>query len=547
MSVPVTVENNTAPFGTYCESPIGLSESMIVFTPSRSGWLYASVTSKQKSVGVIKLATTDGNVQITGTSKGVFGHPSFDRDIERRLGQVIPITLVAGQPQVPTVKLNRVGYFRVAIEEHYWKFQPIPTNLIPEQNSAGVWERWSEKEPVLNTFKDYEIVVEKPQTGAVLQMELYMTNAESASVSTTPIPATVVDPPVVVHNGVWSVYRWKIDSSRLESWAKSVLGNHQNNIRNVYIVLRNIKPPNFTFLTNGHPEFYRIRVEANNNWAPNPNLEGDSSAVNPIVVRRWCSPTAYEASAVDKMEKNHETFAISERLSHGDADYFLIWLQEGEHLNLTYRGSIPAAIDIGGAQREVEAEQNPPLPYPPVPTQYASVLNYIWPTWLADSDKIQGEGFVAFKNHPTEYNYGTGWRPVFWPTGALCQDDMGYNNCRNEFFAQRGYLWNYNHDLGNSNQIEVTDDNAVHLSLTAFITAPYIVRVRGQGNLIEETTGNLFGNWTNKYSQIRAAGVGNGHPYMLNINVGVNANRLRPHWQYLDPGENPAKILECSR
>ena len=33
---------------------------------------------------------------------------------------------------------------------------------------------------------------------------------------------------------------------------------------------------------------------------------------------------------------------------------------------------------------------------------------------------------------------------------------------------------------------------------------------------------------------------GNGAPYTLNVNLGVLPNKRRPHWQYLDPGEDPA-------
>jgi len=60
------------------------------------------------------------------------------------------------------------------------------------------------------------------------------------------------------------------------------------------------------------------------------------------------------------------------------------------------------------------------------------------------------------------------------------------------------------------------------------------IRVRGQAE--------LEGNRTLLAQE--SAIHGNGAPYTLNVNLGVLPNNRRPHWQYLDPGEDSADNLD---
>ena len=562
--VPVDIVPHTGNSGL-CDNPPNQSESMVSFTPYRSGWLYASVTSTERAVGTIKLESAHGNRQITGTNRHQ-GHTAFYRATEMRLGQIVPISIEHQRDPSKTVHLDRWGFFLDSNEEHYWQMQPKSFHLVPSASrpNDASWMRWSERRADwvdnANSHKEYDLVVDRLSAPFTVDLELYMADRTKPESPLVPVPLAYY--PQQPQQGGWVTrQRWTLDAQEIERFARGTLGHHENDLRNIYVVLRRRDRLVTAFPL---PAAYRVRVISRSNLEINTqsgllaqtNAEGDSNIFNPLVLRRWCATTSYEDSSIRKLEKNSDTFAVSERLSHGDSDYFLIWMQEGEHLNITYRGDIPAVIDAGGAQRDIDEGMDAWAPY-----QWESELNYIWNTWLTDPDKTAQDvlgpqqpddgargGHVAYRPYDIgdgDPTLSTGWRPVTW--GLDMASDYGYENAGQRLLAQRGYLWSFNREQGPSNSIPVTDDNTGHLTLTAYITGPYMIRVRGQGNEVPEPRANLHGRWTQRYRNILGLGDDRGYPYTLNVSFGVQPNRKRPHWQHLDSGQDPSRSLACGR
>jgi len=277
---------------------------------------------------------------------------------------------------------------------------------------------------------------------------------------------------------------------------------------------------------------------------------GDSGTVHfsgIYSVPRWCNG--------ENIEMTLDNFQITERLSSDDADYFQIWLEEGEHLNVTYRGKIPAAIDVDGPDKQS--------------TMSKSDLNIFMVRELVDGDNDRADHFSVGFGDP---NWINDYRPVLTDQSRLdcasascaCEDGDCDNCCEaDKYFAQRGYLWNFNtcsasddslasvldtlkcshlpHELYSTSNI--TTDNALHLTLTAFISGRYTIRVRSQ----DDNGVTLDGHWLWDFP---TAGIDTnevGSPYTLDFNLGVYPNKLRPHWQWLEKRADPAPHLPCSR
>ena len=130
------------------------------------------------------------------------------------------------------------------------------------------------------------------------------------------------------------------------------------------------------------------------------------------------------------------------------------------------------------------------------------------------------------------------YRPFLPGAGYPLACDNSWQNCgENEYLADRGILWSFNPEKGNAFVHDVSGDNEVHLTATAFVTGPYAVRVRGQAAL----AGFSDALWSTHDD------FGVGVPYTLNLNVGVIPNPVRPHWQFLDHNADPTAQLTCGR
>jgi hypothetical protein len=169
--------------------------------------------------------------------------------------------------------------------------------------------------------------------------------------------------------------------------------------------------------------------------------------------------------------------------------------------------------------------------------QWDSVLSYMWNVTLSESYHITGS--IPHLRHLTDWNLINEWRPVIGEsTNDFCEDN-DYVNCRinstdeqQQLFSERGYLWSYNL-VPTVSHFSPPDDNAVHLTVTAFMTGPYIIRIRGQSALFGKSNELFFAQ--NDY--------GNGVPYTLNVNIGVTPAKRRPYWQYEDLAADPSLAI----
>ncbi|MFH2010920.1 MAG: hypothetical protein ABI333_30250 [bacterium] len=514
-----------------CESfgPPPTGELMITFTPEVSGWYYASVYAPGKATGKIELKTSLDNRLITTTTRNATS--KFDDNVELRLGQSIPVSVPG------TILAKRSGFFRKVGERHFWRFQYIPT--LRFRDAAG---GWSDKEPLRKLFPgtnaSYRISIQHDtyiQGGELSKVDL---NLYIADPTNPDAPPSLVDPtrlnpstPQAIP-GLGTVQTWSIDALDLVGQAPGgVLSPGQN----IYIDLKWVGPGPIGTTSVNHE--YDIFIETVNQLPSLGALEDDSSAFNPIIIDRWCANEQFPEHPLKQIERTTESFSLNERLAPDDADYVVIWLEEGEHLNVTYRGEIPGALDVGGPVRTFVGGDL---------RAYESELSYIWPAW-PEMTTNEKNGALTYLTHADtdRSDFINEWRP-FYNTGSpeLCVDGfastsvggLGGCNHQGEYYAERGYLWSYNSGLSNIQSLDVTDDNAFHLTATAFVTGRYVVRVRGQHA--------LFGNsltWPSYESQ------GIGVPYTLNLNIGVAPNPRRPHWQFLDPNPEPVSVPYCGR
>jgi hypothetical protein len=561
---PVTVHPND---GVCFSGGAGVGESTIVFTPRQSGWYYASAYSGTGGAGSLSLEAADQSRQITSTTRNRTS--VFDRKLESRLGQSIPVNLpnalqVEGDPNSPTM-VTRSGVFRggsflddtpadvrsayLSEEEHYWRFQILTTRSYQDSNG----QVWSNRDSTALAFADdaeYKVAVnwiKDPRE--VLDATLFVARSLNEEVAVYPIEGVTASELDLGGNRLQK--RWSIGMKELSQflYRNGIDTNGITSGMNIYVTLRYRKGAPLlqgspsSLVSNEKP--YVIRVDSVSNGASGyPALEDDSNAFNPISLRRWCSEVTWaKTEHVTRMERIHDTFSINERLSYHDADYYSIWLQEGEHLNVTYRGEIPAAIDVSGTSKVLGDQVG--LSSGDV-VQMESDINYMWRAMLDEKNVARVVNF-AYHDRAAVDSMVLDWRPVIGESPFDFCDSYYNNNCNYEIddvpdpsaqeralFAERGYLWAYNVDPGTSGfHFEPTSDNSIHLTMTAFITGPYIVRVRGQEA--------LYGPRGNNYYKHHS--MGNGAPYTLNVNMGVLRNKMRPYWQYNDAGSDPSGVM----
>jgi hypothetical protein len=507
---------------------------MISFRPKVSGTYYASVYSPTGE-GWIELKTNDAQRQITTTTRNMTSQ--FVRDTELRLGQSIPISL----PGTPAE--YRQGVFKRSGEEHFWRFQYQPSRRM--RDSSGGWSErkgsWEENYQTLAYTLDASYIVSvlhNSTDASAINVTLYAGNPGDPTGPPLQItaPDVIRTGPVLIPNVGYRT-DWSISEKKLQEWVGN--NNRLSPGQNLYLAVKWTglpTNPNSAVFSRG----YSIWVETRNKPSSYGILENDSSTFNPIIVDRWCATETYgREQTMQLIERTGEMFSLNERLAPDDADYVVVWLAEGEHLNVTYRGGIPAALDVGGPMQATDADATGLM------HTSASELDFIWEgipdQWpYITADKRQGH--LVYKLHP-DFPAGEfiqDYRP-FTPASDVplaCPPEYAWirdvdAGCDGQYFAERGFLWSYHHD---TNGLEVSTDNEVHLTMTAFVTGPYMIRVRGQDALPGGP-----GLWATY------KGFGVGVPYTLNLNLGVIPNPPRPHWQFLDAGADPSRQLMCGR
>ncbi len=520
-----------------CPVIAGIAQPSITFTPKKSGWFYALI--KGTVVGEALLALEPAGTHITSTSRSAT--PAFDTTREWRLGQSIPVS-IPGPPA-----MARRGVFMEPTELHHWKFQHYPPTRLNGYSDRGDPSRQfgpfrSSGQGAGRLNMNYIVRVVRPDDGTVLQLQMAFTRYDGGFVppgilipfvtSATvpgPLPGQVTD-------------EWTVPARALNGAARHRGGN---------VLLRLRRSPTAPIRQQWEYDIYVFNENSNQpDWMEvndTTSFQGGSAGAvgysGIYTVPRWCNG--------ENIELTLDNFQITERLSPDDADYFHIWLEEGEHLNITYRGQIPAAIDVDGPDKQ------------PASGMSESMLNDFIIRELVDGGTDRADHYtVGFG----DTNWVNDYRPVLPDQSQLeCGDaacmDFGIttNCCAGiEYFAQRGYLWSFNkcsasddtlapslgalecthlpHELYSTSNI--TADNALHLTLTAFISGRYTIRVRSQN----EGDVKLDGYWRWSFPRFRV-----GAPYTLDFNLGVFPNKLRPHWQWLQNRADPAPHLPCSR
>ncbi|MCP3958706.1 MAG: hypothetical protein GY719_12705 [bacterium] len=503
----------------------------IQFMVSKSGWYGAAIEARlpNPGTGQIVLRAENGITSNTAHAK-----VDFVESAERLMGQSVPIS-TAG------VRVARQGTFRMAGEQQFWRFQVIPSQRYRDQAHGARSEVIPEAAfGPANGFR-YTVRVRRDDDGSDLELDLWAQDPNGG-------PPVDLNPSVHYSSQV-------LANRRIDGWTvrmndvSGAIGYFPRGTT-VYAALRWIGnvavPPVFTEMHTFHHQ-YEISAIASNGDDDAARYEPDTTVSNPFQVQRWCADTyGTEPAAIERSSNN---YTLNERLSHDDADYFEIYLQQGEHLNVTYRGDIPAALDIDGPRAVQVAGQT---------VARASPLNY-----FAHGSQS------ALSVEPTPSmgsTYIQEWRPTLplanttWiPTSYINYDESGGVR---EYYAERGYLWQYNVlpepecqtycwptpapdaclPYCDVNEVlPITGDNAVHLTLTAFVSGPYTIRVRGQ----KESTLALQGRYNDYDTHI--VRYHQGVPYTLNLNLGVNKNPRRPHWQHLQPDNDADRQLAATQ
>lgn len=536
----VEVEEKVDP--TLCVPINGIYYPALTFTPKRSGWFLALV--KGHSTGLARVTLEPATTQVTATNTSVA--TGFIHDREYRLGQTLPVNLTVGPKEL------RSGIFNEAGEYNFWKFQHYPAIRVGgTQSDMGDPTRPDGLFVSSSSLFDmrYVIRVVRPDDNTNLELIPRLTRYDGSEFNPpnpgamfvkNPIPAPGPLPGLIVDE-------WTVSVQALNSGLRNQGGN-------VLIWLRQGIPgvirPMFKYdiyVTQEH-DFVQWNME--NDTTSFQGRHAGSVYSGIYTVPRWCNG--------ENIALTMESHQIAERLSPQDADFYQIWLEEGEHLNVTYRGQIPAALDVDGPGRDPDSDMS------------ASGLNNFMVRKLWDGGTDHADHYLESARFANDY------RPVLTdPSQLRCGDACtGLNCCGNEnehpnhYFAQRGYLWSYNicswkdvsttapqSDLecpntpwgfppanGLYGAADITPDNSLHLSLTAFITGLYTIRVRSQdGNGVK-----LDGYWS--WNSPLGGPYPFGAPYTLDFNLGVFINKARPHWQFLQGARGDlAPRLACSR
>jgi hypothetical protein len=489
----------------------------ITFKPKKSGWYYAEIRSiSGKGLGMIALEPVNPQIApiIEVSSAGA------QCDMECRSGVSIPVSyrdlFISDKKQrVET----RHGRFSRPGESHSWRFQ---TSSIRGYGGASE----SAVHMVIDAAQNhrYVISVSRRDDGTPIGLEMYVLDTnDNTNSMTTLIPSGSPNTPGVAHDSSVN------NGIRTDTWTVSAMllhglgagSYHLENGDNVYFALewgsaarRGALDYDITVTALSDMTFTRYSV--------------DSNVLRPITVRRNCGN--------DTIDSVHDSFQINERLWPDDADYYQVMMQEGEHLNVTYRGELPAALDAAGPN-----------------TQIAGVDARLLPSELS--------GTIARTFTRLAALLITDWRPfIVDPNEVMCPIDRCDADAF-QYYAERGYLWSYQQcsaaqctgstqplvDAGlrcgscdYSNPIPVSVyDNVNHLSLTAFVTGEYLLRVRGQGDGNTDVSLDGWHRW-NIVEQM------SGVPYSLDLNFGVASNPVRPHWQ-INENVDPSPIPICGR
>ncbi|MFH2006840.1 MAG: myxococcus cysteine-rich repeat containing protein [bacterium] len=529
----------------YCPSIAGIFQPSLTFTPKRSGWFYALVKGHGGSLTQSAIILAPAENQITGTSRGA--DSTFDLNREYRLGQTLPVSFAGLYAE------KRSGTFVEHDDSHFWKFQHYPATRMADRTDIGDPTRpagpfVSSQQGGTNWNMRYVIRVDRADDGTNLLL-LPRIGRHDGSQYIPPNPTsifvktTVPGPQPGMATDLWTVslhlpnvYAQQQPGEVLFRLFRGQPGTFRPNTEyDIHVYLEHDLPP------------YRPETDTSSFQG---RTGGGTIYSSIYSVPRWCNG--------ENIEQTLGSYQIAERIAPKDADYFQIWLEEGEHLNVTYRGKVPAAIDVDGPGRHSDT------------TMSETILNnfMVRGLWSGDTDHAdsyeQAPGAVA-----------NDYRPVLTdPSQLECRDACSEGTCcgwddrgnrTNEYFAQRGYLWNFNmcsvHDVASSGNpqldLECSNtpwgpapatgyysssaiglDNALHLSLTAFISGQYTIRVRSQ----DDNDVRLDGYW--KWPFWRGIG---GAPYTLDFNLGMMPNPLRTHWQWLQKGEDPQPRLKCSR
>jgi hypothetical protein len=486
----------------------------ITFTPRMSGWYYAQVRSVSgKAIGVIALAPV--GIQITPVIPESSGAEVIAS--EGRMGQSIPISY---PPMLDGQRMeSRYGKFTERNESHAWRFQSwfIRGYSTPDGS-------FSEDQPgiILNDVwkLGYDVIVTR--YGDSSNLKLNMSVLDGAD----PSNQSLIEVPGVIHNYTSQGGRredvWSIDAAALR--ATPGVSHELNNGDNVYLSLT-WEPPR-----DRQGVEYEIRVVQHSSYTnPRWSIDSNSLESGAVNVRRFCDG--------DLIERRFDSFNINERIGPHDADHFRIWVQEGEHLNVTYRGEVPAVIDIAGTAEDPDSGMT------------SSALNELV------------SGFSGPSRDATwlDITFRQDWRPFLVDEAELMLPfDYHGPTTEEQYFAERGYLWSYakcsraqyemptsiarlscsNNDKYNDEGI-LPYDNTVQLTMTAFITGEYTVRIRGQGDPGSEPTLDGWHNWDHVHQMV-------GAPYTLSFNIGTESNPRRPHWEYLESAD-PARVPVCGR
>ncbi len=513
-------------------------QSRIEFTPRKSGWYYAAASAEGSSSHATMIYLAPEQTQVATTSAG--SNPDhFTPDIEQRMGVSVPVTMPSEDPSSTGTSVD--GEFTVAREDHYYRFQYSSVRrirILGSEKAPGMVTRANQLE------MEYIVSIERPNDNSILEVTLSVDD-EVPNSSDPAIPLKRL----LSLNDLGLVTR--VSSPTPAGFLKEEfhintadLFNHPQvdmwNGKNIYVHLRRVA---------GGPRVraaYEIWVQSDQGNLPplladGVGVEDDSNIVNPFLIDRWC------ANESERIECTFDSFSVNERLSPSDGDFYQIWLQEGEHLNVTYRGRVPAAIDVDGPS--------------------------------AIEDPVTGETIVyasanSWINKNREHKYRVkkpehgipDWRPFLVDSKVLrCQDQTSTHPIQcpdQEYFAERGYLWAYNKcshaqwELWQMNPtpgswtiecyapedknitVPIGTDNTLHLPLTAYVTGLYTIRVRTQRRDDDQVFLDGFWEW-DFFS-------GYGSPYSLDFNIGVLKNKNRPHWQMFQDAD-PTPRVRCGQ